>query len=349
MKVYFTNSFLEGCWYVRSYLPMVAGGWDGDRHSLYQPQVKATTARDAMMQSDIIVAHRPNDEIHFEIAQNLQKLGKKVVFENDDTFKDPEDKMILGDRLEYVSGWLDKFLGIADMATCTTEYLAKEYRELNKNVVVLPNCVDPDDWTDEPQKNESDKVRIGLVGSVALNDDYHDFRTILQELDKRNDVTVVLFSLPPKGNERTDEIYKDDFAFWDNLKNVEWQPFVYMKDYIDTLDNLKLDIMAIPRKDDYFNRCKSNLKFLEASMLEIPTVAQGFPDGMSPYEVDPDDAKHMIIVKDNSKWMEELDKLISNAKLRKEMGLTAKQYVVDKYDIYHNIWRWEEAYAKLLS
>jgi len=129
--------------------------------------------------------------------------------------------------------------------------------------------------------------------------------------------------------------------------NIEWQPFVMMADYFDTLNELRLDLMVIPRKDDYFNRCKSNLKFLEASMLEIPCVAQGFTDGKSPYQIDPEDAKYMTIVTDNSKWLETIDELIKNKEKRRAMGKRAKEYVMSKYQIKDNIGRWEETYKKL--
>lgn len=353
MKVYFTNSFLSACWYVRQYIPMTAGGWDGDRTSLLTTYAtsafRAEQARKGMENADIVVSHRPNDDQHYKIAQMLKKMGKKIVYENDDTYKHFEGlEKHLEKRLEYVDKWTDEFIKIADMVTCTTEFLAKEYRELNPNVVVLPNCVDPLDWPNEPQRNTNGKCRIGILGSVATNQDFEPIKELLPKLCQRDDVEVVLFSLPPKTNAKVARLYKDEYEYWDNLK-VEWQPLVEIGDYTETLDNLKLDLVLVPRHDDYFNRCKSNLKFLEASMLEIPVIAQGFSDGNSPYEVDPEDAKHMVIIKDNAKWEEETIKLIENPELRREMGKKAKDYVLEKYSIDNNIHKWEQAYQSLLS
>lgn len=344
MKVYFTNSFLEGCWYVRSLLPLRAGGWDGDRTSLRSGRVSAENASKAISDSDVIVVHRPNDERHYQLATQLKELGKKIVFDNDDTYKGI-DAMRLGTKLDYVDKWTDEFIRISDLVTTTTEFLADEYRKINPNVVVLPNMIDPLDWP-EPERTEGDKVRIGFVGSVALNDDLNEFLPTLEALCKDPRVQVVLFSLPPKiENAKWMTIYGDDFRFWDQY-DVEWQPFVEAAEYADTLNNLKLDIMVIPRKDDYFNRCKSNIKFLESSMLEIPVVAQGFADGKSPYQ-DPVDSQHMKIVTDNSKWMEALEPLIQDKELRREMGKKAREYVEEKYDINKNISLWENAYESL--
>ncbi len=340
MKVFYCNSFLEGCWYVRCLIPLREGGWDGDRTSM---QAKA------VLDADIVVFHRPNDHRSKEVALKLKEAGAKIVMDNDDTYKGIETQK-LGLKFKQIDKAIDDFVAVADLVTCSTEFLAEEYRKINPNVKVLPNCVDPDDWP-EPERNQTDKVRIGFVGSVALNNDFEKFLPVLMELNARPDVQLVLFALPPKNDatkEMVQKLYKDDYEFWESL-NIEWQPFVMMEEYIDTLNNLKLDIMVIPRKDDYFNRCKSNVKFLESSMLEIPVVAQGFEDGKSPYQADLEDSQYMDIVIDNTKWMDALEPLIKSKELRQEKGLKAREYVVKKYSIQNNIYRWEEAYKELLN
>jgi glycosyltransferase involved in cell wall biosynthesis len=355
MKIYFTNSMLEACWFVREYIPMVAGGWDGDRTSLIKnyrsANSMATHAYQAMEQTDVVVFHRANDDRAFNVAIELKKLGKKIVYDNDDTYKNfvGLERHLLK-RLEYVDKWTDQFIKIADLVTCSTEFLAEEYRKLNKNVLVLPNCVEPSDWPDEPQRNTNGKVRIGIVGSAGANQDFEPIQDILPKLCQRDDVEIVLFGLPPKTNDKVIRMYKKEFDFWDKLK-IEWQPFVGIQDYIETLDNLKLDLMLIPRNDDYFNRCKSNLKFLEASMLEIPVICQGFPDRKSPYEINPLDRKFTNVITDNSQWEDMINAWITpQAKeLRRSHGKAAKQYVLENYDINKHIEKWEEAYQNLLS
>lgn len=352
-KVYFTNSMLEACWYCRSYLPMAAGGWDGDRTSLARnsrtPTAMARHAMEGMRQAEIVVFHRPNDDRAFRVAQQLRAQGKRIVYDNDDTYKS-----IMGlertqeKALEYVDKWTDEFIKQADLVTCSTEFLADEYRKLNPNVVVLPNCVDPMDWPEEPQRNANGKARIGLVGSVAANQDFEPIKDLLPKLCERDDVEVVMFGLPAKTNAKVMRMYKAEYAFWDRLK-IEWHPFVNVSDYIAKLDSLKLDLMLIPRHDEYFNRCKSNLKFLEASMLGIPVIAQGFPDRKSPYQVDPEDAAHMTIITDNTQWGEAIDAHIRDQETSKAKGQEAREYVLGKYDINKNIGRWEEVYSKLLN
>lgn len=350
-NVYFANSFLAGCYYVRCLLPMREGGWWGDRTSMRTERLTPEMQARATTEADIVVFHRPNDERSLEAATLLRSAGKKIVMDNDDTYKGL-DTMKLGKVFNKIDKAIDEFAKFADLVTCSTEFLAEEYRKLNAKVVVLPNCVDPEDWPepDEILRNDSEKVRIGITGSVGLNSDIDEFRWALQKLSDRDDVQLVLFALPPKDEttvERVQKMYEEEYKFWESL-NIEWQPFVAMEDYIETLNGLRLDMIVIPRKDDYFNRCKSNLKFLEASMLEIPVVAQGFPDGKSPYQGE-EDEKYMDIVVDKWDWMKAIEPLVQDKEMRRKIGQEAREYVSGKYAIEKNIHLWQETYQSLLS
>lgn len=340
MKVYFLGSKYEGCYYVRCMLPLRHNGWDGDFLTLHGQRKDPNTAMRAMLDADIIVAQRPYESVMFDVYSALKEAGKKIVFDNDDTYK-VNDQMKLGKYLDKISDNIDKFIRMSDMVTTTTEFLAEEYRKLNKNVVVIPNQIDPDDY-DRPLRNKTDKIRIGVVGSVGSTGDFEGIRETLKQISDDPRYQLVLFSLPPKASNIADK-YDKEFAFWSSL-NIEWQPFVPMKHYFKTLNELRLDMILIPREDSYFNRGKSNLKFLEASMFEIPVIAQGFKTGDSPYQLG-DDPKYMEIVTEND-WMDRVEKL-SDKEVRKEIGKRAKKYVLKNYNITKNYKLWKTAYETL--
>jgi glycosyltransferase involved in cell wall biosynthesis len=348
-KVYFITNRQDGCFYYRCLLPMLYNGWRGSLESLTGEEKSKEVMYQETMKNEVIVFHRPDCENKLEAAKLLKIAGKKIVFDNDDTYRINEGEVKLTEILITKQKVIDEFIKIADLVTTTTEFLAKEYKKLNRNVVILPNCVDPNDW-DEPLKNETDKVRIGLVGSVVHNKDFEVIKDVLFELNKDKRIQLVVFGMPAK-EIQTDlikKLYQKELDFWFKL-NIDWQPLVGINDYFRALNELRLDIMLIPRYDDYFNRCKSNCKFLEASMLEIPVIAQGFFDGLSPYEVNPEDAKRMIIIKDNNQWLSEIYKLVENKKLREEMGKEAKKYVLKNYDIKLHAHKWDLAYENLKS
>lgn len=355
MRVYFVTSGNWGCYIVRCLMPLIANGWDGDQTSIHYgtktPEDKARAAR----ASDIVVFHRPEDANKLELARLLKREGKKIVFDNDDTYKD-HDSVKLNDYftkekvnrgLAKVNSITDAFIIEADLVTCTTEVLAEEYRKLNPNVVVLPNCIDPF-YFEEPLKNETDVVRIGVTGSIVTSTDLDVVAPIIRHYEKDKRVKIIMFGLPPNraDNPTVASIYKDEYKFLDSV-DVEWHPAVNADLYYDKINSLRLDMMIIPREDNYFNRAKSNLKFIEASMFEIPVIAQGFPDKKSPYQVNPEDAKHMVIVEDNSQWIPEIEKMIADKKGRVEMGKRAREYVENNYSIDKNAYKWEEAYNKI--
>lgn len=355
LKVYFLGGVYESCYYVRCLIPLLANLWDGDRTNLERKPPDTKKIVEGLTRNDILVFHRPMDRKVLELAKEMQKIGKKIVMDNDDTYiKDSGVPTVmlgrlrkdLEEKVQIFDDNLKDFASIADMVTVSTEFLKKEYDPYCKNVVVLPNCVDKRDWF-KPKKNEGDKVRIGIVGSVASNQDYQPIIPLLESLKDREDVQIVLFALPEKNdnNQLVSKMYKPEFDFWNKYK-PDWRPFVQTKDYPFVLNNLKLDMMLIPRHDSYFNRCKSNLKFLEASMCQIPVVAQGFEDGMSPYQGE-EDSKYMLVATTDEEWKESVEKLIADKSLRDNMGEKAYNYVVENYDITNNKDLWVEAYKKL--
>ncbi len=356
MKVFFTNTGLEGCYNVRCLFPLQENGWDGDRTMMGLERIKPEAKAKALMDADVVVFHRPEKEDVLTVARKLKEVGKKIVFDNDDTYKDyngfkfndfmTEEKAKKG--LDVLNKNIDTFMAEADLITCSTEFLKKEYEQINPNVVILPNTVDPF-YYPEPIKNDTDVVRIGITGSVGITADVNVLKPILEKYENDPRVRLVLLSLPPEGNnEIYKKLYVEEYAFWNKI-NIEWHSFVTSDVYYDYINKLKLDMVIIPRSDSYFNRCKSNLKFLENSMLEIPTIAQSFPTGDSPYELNPEDAKHLLLATDTESWIAQIETLINNKELRREMGKKAREYVEENYSIEKLGHLWKEAYSKLIN
>lgn len=355
MKVYYIHGSYDSCWYVRCMQPMIWNGWNGAWKSLRTSKASNEQMFNEAMQADVIVFHRPIQRKQLEAAKLLKVYGKKIVMDNDDTYQSDSGvptQMFgkLNDKLKKavsaVDGILKEFASIADLVTVSTDTLAKEYGDFNKNVIVLPNCIDSMDWN-KPKKNESDKIRIGLVGSVASNQDYKVIKPLLDVLRERNDVQIVLFALPEKrkGAEWAVDMYKPEFDFWGHYK-PEWHHFCQIQDYMDTLNNLKLDIMLIPRHDNYFNRAKSNIKFLEASMCEVPVIASGFETGDSPYQ-GTEDSKYMKICYNEADWIRDTLELIEDKQKRIDMGTKAREYVLTNYNIKQNAYKWRDAYKTI--
>jgi len=354
MKVYFVNTGLDGSYNVRCLFPLQANGWNGDRTTFMLKKMTSEDKAKAALDSEIVVFHRPLVKPLLELARILKKQGKKIVMDNDDTLKDDNgfkfneymDEKRVEKGLKKMNRALDTFTKEADLVTCTTEFLKKEYEKINPNVVVLPNCVDPF-YFSEPLKNETDVIRIGMTGSVGVTNDIEALKPIINHYQNDPRVRLVLLSVPPKGqNDIYKELYSEQYAYWSSV-NIEWHPFAKVDEYYDVLNELRLDMVIIPRADSYFNRCKSNLKFLENSMLEIPTIGQSFSTGDSPYEQNPEDAKRLLLAGNTEEFIEQIEKLLKDSELRAKIGKDAHDYVLENYSIEDNAHLWEEAYSKL--
>jgi glycosyltransferase involved in cell wall biosynthesis len=353
MRVYYISSGLQGCYYYRCLLPLQANGWDGDQTSI-NPETKTPENKaEAAQQADVVVFHRPDDENKLKLARLLKQQGKKIVYDNDDTYKDDNgfkvnamlDEERMQRRMKSMGETLDAFIKEADLVTCTTEYLADEYRKINPNVTVVPNCIDPFMF-DEPLRNDTGTFRVGFTGSVGCT---LDFEHAVRIVEKAPWAQWVMYSLPNKENGKIyEKLYHDEYKILETLP-IEWHAFTPFHEYYETLNELRLDAMVIPRNETPFNKAKSNLKFLEASMLQIPVVAQAFSDGMSPYEVDPEDAKHVLLARTTDEFVQHLAFLRDNPDKRIEMGKRAQEYVANKYDINNNFHVWEQTYQNLFQ
>src|SRR6056297_144419 len=138
MKVYFIGGQYMGCWYVRCLLPMLENGWLGNYWGLAKELKSPQQVRKEVQSADVEVFHRANTIQHAKLAIQLQQMGKKIVFDNDDTYKIDKSHAFYGldekgfkENSKYVNTLINNFIRNSDLVTCSTECLAKEYRELN--------------------------------------------------------------------------------------------------------------------------------------------------------------------------------------------------------------------------
>lgn len=332
--VYCSYGLYQGCNYVRLWLPQKYNGWAGDYIDIRREQRRSPgEATMLILKSDIVVMQRPFEQQRMVVADIVKRVGKKLVFDNDDTYQSVPN--VMKKHSAIIDQNLKWFIGRADLVTCTTPFLKQEYEQLNDRVQILPNMIDPDDWPEpepEPEEGADDEFRVGLVGSVTY-DDAKAYWNDLERLAGTKGVRLVVMG------------DRNDRDRWSKI-GCEYHGFVPVWEYPTALRNLKLDVMIIPREDNYFNRCKSPIKFYEASVLGIPVLAQGFSDGASPYQQNPEDAKHMIIVYGN--WYDAVMEARGNRDFLRKMAGRAREYVLKNYNIKDKYHLWKKTYQTII-
>lgn len=377
MKVVGFRNSNSACDFYRCYLPMVTAAEKG------VIQYKETWAEKIIsdiilspekfkdyMGSDIYLVQRLNTISVMKKFQNHiidNNLNSKIVIDFDDNvfkvsplsehYKDygvENFKLKLADGSE-VDAWRDGVNGFdikrnqalldgvksvcskADLITVTTPILANVFREFSENVRVLPNCVNVDEWKKLPLEKNENEIRLYWGGGMSHWEDLLLLRDPLKMIfDKYKQAKIVMLGWMPAG---FSEMFKD---------RVEYHPWSNFHAYSYKYASLGVDIALIPLVDNEFNRCKSNIKWIEASSLQIPSVVSY----CSPYkEVENlSDQDLAVFIEDNKpeSWVKGISMLIDNPNLRQKIGDQARMVVEQHFDINKQYNRWINAYSEVL-
>ncbi len=328
------------------------------------------------------------DEHAKKIFDKLKGMGIITIMDLDDywmpTMDHPAYPLLKQSKIDEK---IKANLKVVDYVTTTTKIFAQEISKFNKNVVVIPNAIDPSE--EQFQKKEvisNKKMRIGWLGGSShlrdlelvrqgLNQWMHspqgeDSQLVLCGFDLRGNITE---TNPQTGEQRTRKILPQESVwcryeemFTDNYKIIspEYKKHLlkYNQDedneYKDNNENYRrvwtkpittyasnynmFDISLAPIKDHIFNKCKSQLKVIEAGFHKKALIAQNF----GPYTIDLvnvieyggtiNENGNAILVdstKNHKDWFKAIKFLEKNPHMVERMGQNLYDTVVKKYHI----------------
>lgn len=111
-------------------------------------------------------------------------------------------------------------------------------------------------------------------------------------------------------------------AFASRLERLDSVPY---RAYLELLG--ESDIAIAPLEGTVFNDAKSNIKYLEASVLEVPSVCSP----RAAFRSTIDDGSDGFLADSTADWLDRLLRLVDDGALRKRMGRTARQSVLERY------------------
>lgn len=267
------------------------------------------------------------------LYQYQQEKGKKIVVEVDDYIKpNPENPYAKDHEIMDAHEVITRTIEIADMVTTTTDYLAGKLKELSPNVKVLPNYMDMERWDLAKYKNTSDTIRIGWAGSFTH---IKDLELVVNPLKRICD------EFP-----QVRLIFVGDTRIADSFKgypvDVMWG--VDFELWPSKLAGLRLDIGIAPLQDNLFNRCKSNIKWQEYGINQIPGVFSPTVYYKRWFE-----GKLGMIAYNEDQWYRCLRNLVLHKELRDDIATSAYAMVRSKYDLEKRIHMWVTAYNSLFD
>jgi glycosyltransferase involved in cell wall biosynthesis len=276
-----------------------------------------------------------------QFIARAKALGKTLIFETDDLVYDPAylvhmdywREMNTLERKLYEHGVGGEILAdpYVEVATTTTSFLAKKLREQGKQVFIVPNRLSEQDvvWASAAlqQKQETSNppsaihhsatIRIGYLSGTPSHN--KDFATITETLMKLFETysTMRLVLTGPLDTDSALNQYAD---------RIERVPFVPREELFKNITSLDINLAPLEIGNP-FCEAKSELKFFEAGIVAVPTVAAA----TETFRTAIADGVDGFVASTTEEWCEKLSRLIEDVELRKTVGERAKQTALDRY------------------
>ena len=281
----------------------------------------------------VFIFHRTNNN-HFvqQLIKNIKKQKKEIIFDTDDLVYDPQfltqmdyfQKMSLEEQELYKEGIGATILNdsYVTVATTTVSFLAEKLNQRVKKVFIVPNRLSNQEITLTErllgkEKRKDGYIRLGYFsGTLSHN---KDFATITPALIKimEDYPKVILYLAGPLDIDNQLRKYQN---------RIEVKPFVSRRKYYSNIK--EVDVNLIPLEiNNPFCESKSALKFIEAGILKIPSIAtnnQTFSETIK-------DGVDGFLVSNEQEWVNKISLLVEDEELRKNMGKQARKKIIAQY------------------
>lgn len=286
------------------------------------------------------------------VAGYAMSKGKAVIYETDDLIHRIEDN--IGDaapeQVRTAMRFIDWLLERNKNMSVSTQYLKDFYqKEIGGNVEVLPNYYNPSMWRglylykkirDFVRKKilRRNAVRIGWQGgNNHFLKNFNHLIEPLNQLKKKYGNKVEFVSMGANPNVKLFENHQKKEAL--NFPFESREP-ARLFQFPRKLAEMDLDIGLIVVDDNPFSRAKSNIKWMEYSILGIPSVSSR----CLPYE----NTNAILVGNTEEEWLGALSKLIDDGLLRKKMGKEAKK-MSKEFNASKHGQKWYNYYKKIMD
>ena len=278
--------------------------------------------------SHIIIYRSPISPELLRLCHMAQDYGKPIFYDIDDLVFDT----VYTDQLSYTQGLnsVEKgnydagvrnygyMLENCDGAITSTNQLQEELYKYQSKVLLNRNLASDDLIAISSQyikdySQTSDIVKIGYFsGSISHNENFELIKpAIKQLLTKYSNVQlhiVGILDIPQDMKPFENQIVTHDYVDWDKLPALISE----------------VDINLAPLVDSIFNRAKSEIKWIEAALVKVPTVASNigaFSDAVV-------DGETGLLATDDQ-WFDKLEALVLSPELRQKIADAAYRAVLE--------------------
>ena len=285
---------------------------------------------------DLVVLWRVRWSEHIQgIVEVSHENGATVIFDVDDLMFRPE--LAVTDIIDAIRSLrfseletqaffrsIQQAMLQADIVTCTTEELAFHIRRLGRPAMVLPNGFDDETVraARHARRNWRDcadgLLRIGYAGGTRTHqkDFLQAVPAVARVLREHADARLTLFR-DPRGGEGL--VLIEEYPELAGLEaQIEWRDMVPLAGL--PAEIARFDINLAPLEpDNPFCEAKSELKYFEAGLAGVPTVASG----SGPFRRAITEGVTGFVVTNDGEWYAVLSRLAQDAALRARIGQNA--------------------------
>ena len=254
-----------------------------------------------------------------EILSILLKLDIPIIYDIDDLLLDIQPSHTRFFYYKKISPYIKWIIKEVDLITVSTISLKNELTPYtNRPILVNKNLVNYNLFFNTARPR-GDKFNILISGTSTHQDDWTIIREPILEILKlyKDQVNIVFFGDTIK-----------DFIRHQSVSAIKFEPNYNV--YAAHLQNLNINAALTPLKNNKFNQCKSNIKWLEYSAAGIP----GIYSDIVPYSTCIIDRKNGLLAQnDPESWFFAIESLLNDQEKAIEIIKNAQKEVFEKYSI----------------
>lgn len=279
----------------------------------------------------------------------VRHFGKKMVLDLDDSLWNIRPDNPAYNAYQRGGALIRDFSSICgevDLMTTTSDYLKhvimNNTRKKAQDIKVIPNYINLDLYSHRsPFKNDG-KINLVHFGSTTHFNDLAS-KEFTEGIDRimseyPNATISLIGAFLPRFKKKWGARYNQWFGAEDVYRWIQEKD--KFPAYMD-----KTDILVVPLNEDIYNRCKSPIKFLEASSAGIPGVYQNIRQYR---EVIEDGVNGLLALKARD-WYQSIKRLIDDPTLRQTMGEQAFKSVEAEWQMKDHVAEYAQMFRALLT
>ena len=260
-----------------------------------------------MMQYKLVMFQRAFSETSVQMAMYVKSLNIPVWVDMDDYMLDLPAGNPAYELLTLNKENIIKMIALADMVTVTTEMLRQQLLPFNKNIRIIPNAINDRIFRKRSAEIERQKIILWRGGDSHVPDLMRYARIIDKMMVNYPDWDYKFMGYLP--------------WFYNNYGNLSYiqstDPIFYFKKLV----SLQATALHVPLDDSTFNRCKSNIAWIEATYAGAITIAPAWDEWKMP---------GVLNYKDDDEYYNLVSKVIAGDIDTRKMVERSWSYISDK-------------------